>query len=197
MIRDIGIESIISWSVTIVIAISGWIVACIQTHRKRKSEQANKLADRRFEAYNNFWRKMDDISEEMNKIPQSIMNEMTTTYLTSVLEDSDNTNEALLSFNQKLITFVTDSLKPMMIMKQELSSLRLVSSEQMNVLIKRMQDLTDDMYNEYYSCLSTVSPNDSNSFQNLKSIGQSQRLKEFTALYNEMTDLMRKEIQLS
>lgn len=190
-------EVIIGWSITIIIALAGWGVASIQSRKNRKLEKANKLADRRFEAYNSFLVKMDSIAQEMNKLPQTMIKEMTSSFLTSVMNDHEDTEKALVSFNEKLVSFVVDSLKPVLIMKQELSSLKLVASQQMLTCIQRMEVLTDDLYNEFSECLSSISPQKADTLQNLKSIGQSERVKAFAALYQEMTELMRKEIQPS
>ncbi len=190
-------EVIIGWSITIIIALAGWGVASIQSRKNRKLEKANKLADRRFEAYNGFLVKMDSIAQEMNKLPKTMIKEMTSSFLTSVMNDQEDTEKALVSFNEKLVSFVVDSLKPVLIMKQELSSLKLVASQQMLTCIQRMEVLTDDLYNEFSECLSSISPQNADTLQNLKSIGQSERVKAFAALYQEMTELMRKEIQPS
>ena len=133
----------------------------------------------------------------MSLQPQVLMKGMTTTFLKEILDDGADTNQALLTFNEKLVDFVTDSLKPMLVMKQELSNLRLVASDAMLQKIGALQNLTDDLVCEFQSCLKTVTPSDSSSFQNLKSIGQDERYKQFGTLYEEMTSLMRKEIQLS
>lgn len=191
------LSSIIGITITSVIAVVGWIIAIAQSRKNRKLEKANRLADRRYEAYSNFLKKMDEISAEMNKIPQKIMGEMTTSFLKSVLSDSEDPNQAVIAFNERLVSFLSDSLKPMSIMKQELSSLRLVASDEMLIYIYKMQALTNDLYSDFYSCLSKVSPKDTDSFQNLKSVGQSQRVLAFSTLYLEMTNQMRKEIQLS
>ena len=188
-------EVVIGWSITIIIALAGWGVASIQSRKNRKLEKANKLADRRFEAYNGFLVKMDSIAQEMNKLPQVMINEMTSSFLSSVMNDNENTDKALISFNEKLVSFVTESLKPVLMMKQELSSLKLVASQQMLTCIQRMDVLTDDLYNEFSECLSAINPQNADSFQSLKSVGQSERLKAFASLYEEITELMRKEIQ--
>ena len=188
-------EVVIGWSITIIIALAGWGVASIQSRKNRKLEKANKLADRRFEAYNGFLVKMDSIAQEMNKLPQVMINEMTSSFLSSVMNDNENTDKALISFNEKLVSFVTESLKPVLMMKQELSSLKLVASKQMLTCIQRMDVLTDDLYNEFSECLSAINPQNADSFQSLKSVGQSERLKAFASLYEEITELMRKEIQ--
>lgn len=192
---DLG--GIIGIIVTSIIAVVGWIIAIVQSRKNLKLEKANRLADRRYEAYRDFLKKMDDISAEMNKIPQKIMGEMTTSFIKSAFSDSEDTNQAVIAFNERLVSFLSDSLKPMSIMKQELSSLRLVASDEMLLYIYKMQALTNDLYSDFYSCLSKVSPKETDSFQSLKSVGQSQRVQAFSVLYQEMTDQMRKEIQLS
>ena len=186
-------KDIINWTLIII----GWLIAIIQSYRVRKIDKENKLADRRFSAYSEFLKKMDEISGEMNKIPQKMMSEMTINFLSSLLNKDEDPNKALITYNEKLVSFLSDSLKPMSIVKSELSSLRLVASDEMVACIDKMQTLSDDLYNDFSSCISSVNPNNTESFQNLKSMGQNQRLQEFTKLYTEMTDRMRKEIQIS
>lgn len=183
--------------ITSIIAIVGWIIVIIQSYKNRRLEKANKLADRRFSAYNSFLNKMDDINGEMEKLPRTMMSEMTTSFLTAVMSENEDANKAVISFNEKLVAYVSDSLKPLLMMKQELSSLKLVASDKMLENIHKMEILTDDLHSEFQTCLSSVSPQNTDSFQNLKSMGQSERAKEFAKLYEEMTNLMRKEIQLS
>ena len=179
------------------IIIAGWIFAAVQSYRLRQLEKKNRLADRRLSAYSDFLKKMDEISGEMNKIPQKMMSEMSINLLSSLLNKDEDPNKALITYNEKLVSFLSDSLKPVSIVKSELSSLRLVASDEMVACMDKMLILSDDLYNDFSSCISSVNPNNTESFQNLKSMGQNQRLKEFTELYAEMTDRMRKEIQLS
>ena len=191
------LNSIIGYVLTALIAIGGWIVAGIQSHKKRKLEKANKLADRRYEAYGGFLKKMDDISAEMNKVPQVLMGEMTIDLLKSILTEKEDPNQALVKYNKSVFALMTDALKPMLIMKQELSSLKLVASDELLVDIQQMQELTDCLYNEFCQSLSNANLQESNAFEAVSKIGQGNRIAEFTALHKKITDQMRNEIQLS
>ena len=51
-------------------------------------------------------------------------------------------------------------------------------------------------YNDFQNCLSKISPKDANSFKRLETIGKDARWQRFSSLYEEITILMKKEIQI-
>lgn len=182
--------------ITIIIAVVGWIIAAVEMRKNRNWQKKDTIANRRYEAYSGYLSKMDNISSQMRKVPQLIIGKMQTELISTVLKGG-NTDEAVINFNKQLSDFVSSSLEPMMTMKQELSSLKLVASSEMFVLINELQTLSEDLYNDFQNCLSKINPSKSEDFKMLETIGQDKRYERFSALDAEIKQLMRKEIQLS
>jgi hypothetical protein len=109
----------------------------------------------------------------------------------------DNLDEALIKFNKQLADYVAGSIEPLLIMKQEMSSLKLVASPKMLVLLNELQALTEDLYNDFHNCLSKLNPSDVESYKELETIGKDKRYERFVSLDAEIKQLMREEIQFS
>ena len=182
--------------VTILIAVAGWAFAFWQMRQNRKWQQRDKLADRRYEAYNKFLVIADSLSAEMKKSPQKIMGQMVNEFLSSIMADDADTEGALIKFNTELTKYLGTCVEPMCTIKQELSALKLVASTEMLELIDRLQVLTDDLYNDFHNCLAMVNVKNTESFQQLNTIGQDKRFLEYGSLYEELTKRMREEIQI-
>ena len=182
--------------ITIIIAIVGWIIAVIEMKKNRNWQRKDAIANRRYEAYSKYLAKIDEISDQMKKAPQEIIGKMQTEFLTSLFNDG-NSDEALIRFNKQLAEYVSNSVEPMSIMKQEISSLKLVASPKMLVLLDELQALTDDLYNDFQNCLSKLNPSDTESFKALETVGKEKRYTRFITLDAEIKKLMREEIQFS
>ena len=182
--------------ITIIIAIIGWSLAIWQMRQNRKWQQRDKLADRRYEAYSKFLVIADSLSAEMKKSPQKIMGQMVKEFLSSIMADDADTEGALIKFNTELTKYLGTCIEPMCTIRQELSALKLVASSEMLVLIDRLQVLTDDLYNDFQNCLARVDVKNSESFQQLNTMGQDKRYWEYGSLYEELTKRMREEIQI-
>lgn len=57
-----------------------------------------------------------------------------------------------------------------------------------------MRALVDDLNNEMQNCLSIISAKDPESFKAMETIGYNNRLLEYEGLYEEIVQLMRKEL---
>ena len=182
--------------VTIFIAILGWGFAVWQMCLNRKWQKKDKLADRRYEAYNRFLVMADSIFADMKKVPQKMMGDTMTEFLSSIMSNNDNAEEALIKLNKDLVQYCQTSIEPMSIIRNELSSLKLVASDELLKMINKLQSLTDDLYNDFQNHLAMVNVKDSDSFKQLATIGQDERYKEYGALYERLTATMRKEIEL-
>ena len=182
--------------VTILIAVAGWAFAIWQMRQNRKWQQRDKLADRRYEAYSKFLVTADSLSAEMKKSPQKIMGQMVKEFLSSIMADDADTEGALIKFNTELTKYLGTCVEPMCTIKQELSALKLVASPEMLELIDRLQFLTDDLYNDFHNCLAMVNVKNTESFQQLNTMGQDKRYWEYGSLYEELTKRMREEIQI-
>lgn len=182
--------------ITIIIAVVGWIIALIEMRKNRNWQKKDAIANRRYEAYSRYLAKIDEISGQMKKAPQEIIGKMQTELFSSMLKD-DNMDEALIKFNKQLADYISSSVEPMSIMKQEISSLKLVASPKMLVLLDELQALTDDLYNDFQNCLSKLNPSDTESFKALETVGKEKRYTRFITLDAEIKKLMREEIQFS
>ena len=89
-----------------------------------------------------------------------------------------------------------DAYNRFYIMKQEIAALKLIASPELLVKLDELQNLSEDHYNDFQNCLSKISPKDANSFKPLETIGKDARWQRFSSLYEEITILMKKEIQI-
>ncbi len=191
---DVEVISIIATSV---IAIVGWIFAIVSMIKNRKWQKKDLLANRRYEAYSNFLKKLDEINESI-RTPDMI-NEPTKEFTDTLIKGEINVEEiqkSLLLYYQKAIDHITTSAKSLMIINHEINPLLLIASAELIGKLTRLKILLTDLYNDLQNRLSTVNVNDSNSFKCLETIGQDKRLDEFKVLHDEIVALMRKEITL-
>ena len=182
--------------VTIVIAIGGWAFGAYQMFKNRRWQQKDLLANRRYEEYNRFMRKLEQVNESIRKNPNLIYG-MTNGFLKVVLKgNEEEINTALLRYNQEILDFVKTSTEPLWIINQEISPLLLIASDDLSKLLSRLKELIEDFNNEMQNCLSKVIANDSNSFKMFETIGHDERWKEFKTLNDNIIQLMRKEINI-
>jgi vacuolar-type H+-ATPase subunit E/Vma4 len=178
------------------LGILGWIWAIIQFRLNRKYQKLDKATDKRFEVYSNFMNQMDEMSLSMRNDPNmtyGISNEFMAEVITG---DEERINNALLKFNQKLLESTKNSLQPMMIVNQELNKLKLVASEKLLPKINEYKVLVNDFTNEFQTVLNKLSNSNDLEYtaQQLQSIGQEERGKRMTELWQNIEVLMRDEI---
>lgn len=181
--------------VTIIIAIAGWIWAIIQISSKRKWQKKDAIREKRYEDYRCFMKKIDEINENMRKNPTSILN-LPGDFLVQVLKPDVDTNQVLIDFNQKIMDYVKKASEPLMIIKQEISALTLISSTELQKKLDRLKSLIVDFNNEMQSCLSKIDVKNLGSFKVLEPFAHDIRWKEFEALNEEIVALMRKELEV-
>lgn len=178
------------------LGILGWIWAIIQFRLNRKYQKLDKATDKRFEVYSNFMNQMDEMSLSMRNDPNmtyGISNE----FMAEVINgDEERINNALLKFNQKLLEATKNSLQPMMIVNQELNKLKLVASEKLLPKINEYKVLVNDFTNEFQAVFNKLSNSNDLEYtaQQLQSIGQEERGKKMTELWQNIEILMRDEI---
>lgn len=182
--------------ITIIIAIGGWGFGLYQMFKNRRWQQKDLLANRRYEEYNRFMRKLEQVNESVRKNPNLIYG-MSNDFLSVVLNgNAEEINTALLKYNQEILDFVKKSTEPLWIINQEISPLLLIASDDLSKLLSRLKELIEDFNAEMQNCLSKVSTNDSNSFKAFETIGHDERWKEFKTLNDDILQLMRKEINI-
>ena len=181
--------------ILVIIAILGWAWAIVQYLINRRLQKKDKLNDRRYEAYSSYMKKSDELMQNFRTDPNMIFG-ITTEFFKEILNgDQDLTNNALLKFNEKLLEFVRKATEPLMILNQELNSLKLVCSKDLISKILEFDSLANDFNNEVCKTLSLISPNDSNTMtRQLETLSHSERWVRFESLNKEILDIMRKEI---
>lgn len=183
--------------ITIIIAIGGWGFGLYQMYKNRRWQQKDLLAHRRYEEYNRFMRKLEQVNESVRKNPNLIYG-MSNDFLSVVLNgNAEDINTALLKYNQEILDFVKTSTEPLWIINQEISPLLLIASDDLLKLLSRLKKLIEDFNGEMQNCLSKVSANDSNSFKAFDTLGHDERWREFKTLNDDIIQLMRKEINFN
>ena len=182
--------------ITIAIALIGWVLAFIQMYKNRQWQKKDLLANRRYDAYNRFMVQLDSMSSNMKKFPQKMIGEMLGNFILAIHKEGANIDEELIKFNTEVSKFLQSSIEPLYIMKQEIAALKLIASPELLVKLDELQNLSEDHYNDFQNCLSKISPKDANSFKPLETIGKDARWQRFSSLYEEITILMKKEIQI-
>lgn len=182
--------------VTIAIAVGGWSWAIWQFFANRRWQKKDKLSDRRYEAYKSFMKKLDSVNESMRSNPEFIFGEMGS-FLKVILGGStEDIQTGFERFLQSQYDMVKQSTKPLLIITQEINELTLIASDELRIKLAELKELVDDLYNETINCLSLISVKDPESFKALETIGHDMRLLEYKELYEEIVQLMRKEINV-
>ena len=181
--------------ITIIIAIGGWVFAFIEAWKNRQWQKKEVLANRKYESYSKFLMKMDEMSSIMKTSPKEIVGSITTNLLLNVM-GGDKPEDAVVKFNTDVIKCMQESMAPMLTMKQELSSLKLVASPRLITLIEELQALTEDLFNEFQNAMSSLSPSDKNCLKDLARMEHDERYIRFASLYDDINKLMREEIQI-
>lgn len=187
---------VIGWIITVVIAIIGWIIAIAQTRKSHKLERELALQNRRYEAYSDFMRKLDDISKAVRHDPRMIFG-ITNDCLQGILaaKNEDERTAVLCNFNQRLIDFVKMSCEPLMIIRQEINPLRIIASNRIIVKLNELDSLIGDFNNAMQACLASINMRDINSMtEALTDFSHIERWNRFDSLNKEIIALMREEI---
>ena len=78
-------ELIIGWVITGGIAIIGWIIAIVQSHKNQKLQKTIEQKKMRHDAYSAFLRELDGISKDMSISPMNKIQEIAKKVIPQVL----------------------------------------------------------------------------------------------------------------
>lgn len=182
--------------VTIVLAVVGWVWGAYQFIQKRRWQKKDKISDRRYEAYKNFMKKLDAVNESMRMNPNLIFGETGSLFKVLLGGDSEEIQSALEHYLQSQMDMVKEATKPLLIITQEINELTLIASDELLKKLSDMRGLVEDLNNEMTNCLSIVSAKDPESFKAMETIGNNKRLLDYKELYEEIVQLMRKELEV-
>lgn len=180
--------------ITCIVAAIGWIWAIIQFIVNRRWKKKDILSDRRYEAYSNFMRKLDDVNTSLRNNPNLFFGDVSKFLKIVSGGSSEEINDALVEYNQSLINMVKMATEPLLVINQEVNNLLLISSDELREKLTTMKSIVDDYNNEIQNCLSMVSAQDSSSFTRLSTVGHDVRWEDYQRLYDEIVLLMRKEL---
>jgi len=181
--------------ILIVLAFLGWTWGILQYFINRKLQRREKMTDRRFDVYSGYMKKADELMNNVRTDPNMIYGITTDFYKQILTGDEDQINDALIKFNEKLQEFVKKASEPLMILRQELSTLLLVCSKELRPMIEQYRFLATDFNNEFQNVLSTISTNDAQKMQEkLTTMGHNSRWSQFETLNEDILKIMRKEL---
>jgi len=176
--------------------ILGFLFAVWQIILKRRFEKNDKLIDRRYEAYQGFMKLADEISYKIRQDPQNVFSLMNR-YFDGILSDNpDDSQKALSEFNNEIFTFTQKSLEPLQIVNAELSKLRLICSKRLLVKIDEYKLLVESISNSTTSNLGLIVKEPEKYFKLIKSINDSNDMKRMKPLWDEILEMMRKELNI-
>jgi hypothetical protein len=182
--------------ITIGIAILGWTWAIIQFIITRRNQKLDKILEKRFEVYSTFMNKMDEMNNKMRTDPKLIFGTSSELMEKLLSGDEEETNKALLKFNDDLVNMTKMSVEPLLIVNQELNKLKMVCSNNMLPKIEEYKKLTTDYSDEFQIALNKLSTNKDLEItaKELGNIGHQDRNLRLIALWKEVENMMRKEI---
>ncbi|MCD7901693.1 MAG: hypothetical protein LUH22_18100 [Bacteroides sp.] len=179
------------------LAIAGWAWGIIQFFVNRKMQKKDKLIDRKYNAYIGYMKKYEEIINnyrnsnisDLYGIPNDLLYRM-------ISGNPDEIDAALLEFNQKLCNHVKSATEPVLIVKQELNTLRLICSSTLLYKIKELDSLIIEFNQESIRALEAIKTMNPNILSNMQNeFVQNNKWLSFERLNNEIIELMRKEIE--
>ena len=180
--------------VTIVLAVAGWAWGVYQFIQKLRWQKKDQLLEWRYEAYNKLMNKLDELNGSMRSNPNLIFGDTASFFKIILGGSTEEINDALIKYNQSLIDMVKEATEPLLIINQEVNSLSLIASEELKEKLKYLKELMVDFNNEMQNCLSMVSAKDPSSFKAFETLGYNKRWFEYQGLYEEIVEMMRKEL---
>ncbi|MDM1497149.1 hypothetical protein HX063_17430 [Myroides odoratimimus] len=174
----------------------GWLWGVIQFNLNRRYQKKDKVIDKKFEVYSNFMNKMDQMNSEIRNDPNSIIQVVNKLYPEIISGDEERSNNALIKMNEVLLNTVQKSMKPMIIINQELNNLRLVASPKLLPKINEYKILINEFTDEFQQALDfiNVSSNLEKNAKLIEDINQPTRNDKLKILWYDIENLMREEI---
>ena len=160
----------------VLIGVAGWSWGIFQFFLKRNYQKKDKLTDKRFEAYTAYMKKSDELMNNLRTDPNMIYGVSSEFMEVALRGDSEEINTALVDFLEKTKQFVKKASEPLMIIRSELNSLRIICSKELEKLIEEFDVLVVDFNNHMQKTLSSINPNDANKMtRELETFGQDER----------------------
>lgn len=178
-----------------VIAFLGWFWAVAQFFLNRRLQNKDKILDRRYQAYAGYLQKSDELWRGVRQDPGMTYG-ITNDFMRIALEgDEQKTNAALLEFNQKMFEFSKKAMEPLLIIRQEVSTLELICSAALMDKIAELKTLIEQYNAAMQQALGLFNVYDIGPYQAyMENMSADPMWRRFEELNREMLGLMRKEI---
>lgn len=181
--------------IMIIIAVVGWGIAIWQTVINLKRNKEEAIRQRKFEAYNRFMVKCDKVFAKIRKTPQEVIGEMVVDSVVALANKEASKEQLTEVVARGMMKMIKDITEPMFEVNTELSSLKLVASQEMLALIEELQDLSDGLYKDFDLIISQLT--DRNGEQILNKLEEhcgKSRAQRCAELEDAILKLMRKEL---
>lgn len=182
--------------ILVVVALLGWTWGIVQFFVNRRYHKKDKLSDRRYEAYNTYMKKYEEIVRNLRKDPSNMIYGISQKFMEKILSgNEDAINQALLEYNQALSEYIKTASEPILIIKQELNALRIVASNALVEKINLLDNLIIDFNSGMVEILEIFKSQNMIAMQDLTNqFSHNERWMQFESLNKDIIDLMRKEI---
>lgn len=181
--------------VSIIIAVLGWGIAIWQMVLNRRWQKRDALIQRKYDIYSRFMIKVDEAYNEYTKSPEIFTGDLVSGFLTASMSgDEDEIHESIAKINKGLIDFIWSSIKPIQTLSSEISSLRLVASEELLSMIDELHDVVMDIVPKFEEGLSKIDINDKDSYNLILQLREEKHFEDFEAIKEKIENQMRNEI---
>ena len=182
--------------ITIIITIIGWLIALYNIYLNNKLKKEERSLNWKKESYSQYLKKSDEIIESIRKSPNMVWNMVTELNQFAVESDPEKLIEMACSINEKIIELIKTSISSLSILRQELSSVLLVASDETSEHINKLIDLITKYNSDMEAYLLKISPQNMDSFKRFESIVQNIDLRSFEKYNKDILIQMRKELQI-
>jgi len=183
-----------SHQITIVLAVIGWGVAIWKSYVAHQHKKDSVIFENRLEIYNKYFQKLDDINERLMIDFQEFMGPTIQNFYVQILEDPENSNQALIELQQSLSEVQLKASKTISQAEQELQKLRFIATEETLEILDRYKNLANLQLKKMEDVLGSI---DIQEFQNFDA-DENQELveigNELIATKNNLESQMREDL---
>lgn len=193
------IQQYITWGITILLGIGGWIFGFIQSSRVNNLQKFIEKKKMKHDAYASFLRELDDISKEMSYAPMNTIKAISQKYISKITSINFHeegyeaiVNESMKEMFSEMWDCIDHASKPLMRISQAVAAVELDASDELILMLQELKSLTLNFNKEWQEALKTYTK-DQNGLQKLSKMGENNQWKRFVELQSEIIKQMRKE----
>ena len=176
-----------------IIGVAGWTWGIIQFFINRRYQKRDKALEKRFEAYQSYMKKIDELTIQMRTDPNTTFNTMKSIFPDLIDDDPDKVKDGLIKLHENLLDLSKKSTHAYAIVNHELNNLLLVCSDELLSTIQEYKQLFNEYFDEIQSIFHNLTPENIKDMD-LDTILRNNRSLRFKELDDEILRLMRKEL---